>query len=202
MANTIYRAIVRQQLNDQLVMNVMHFKAVGATDTAQDLAQHIDAFITASWASRVCQALKFNSIEVVPIVPYGASAFGMPCTTLSGTAALAAMPGNVALVLTLKTAKLGRSFQGRIYVAGTATIAYEFGVVSNGALPGYLGFAADLLAVFGENSTEDHYQLGVWSEKNGGQGAAAIPAGFTPVNQIRVNRVPATQRRRRVGVGA
>lgn len=197
----IYQVRIRQQLHAQLVLNTLFFRAETADGSAELLAESVDAFLTASWTTKVSSEVKFNFIEVQPIVPFGSVGFGRIPTRASGTAPVSAAPGTIARVLSLRSGLVGRSKNGRVYIAGAASAELVGGVWTAAELAQSTSLAAEMLAVWGPNANTPTFRLGVWSRRLGGYGAVAAAVGFAPVVSIRTSTIPGAMYSRKVSVG-
>lgn len=115
-------------------------------------------------------------VGVAPVVP--------------GTEANESMSNNVALVISLKTAKTGRSFQGRVYLAGIT----EFDVTANNILVAKAANLAGDYAQLDTDLTAENATLVVASFQTAGE--PRVEGVATPVESFVVNTRVDTQRRR------
>lgn len=109
------------------------------------------------------------------------------------------LPPQVSAVITWKTGKIGRSYNGRTFCWPAGESGQNRGSISS-AYNTYLSDFADIAMNFGPGITYGEWQMGVLSQYHAGE-KRDTPL-FTPVTQYIVRPVLCSQRRRRSGVGA
>lgn len=107
-----------------------------------------------------------------------------------GAAQVESMSNNVALVMSLRTARIGRSYRGRIYIPGIPENAVTGNTLTTQAATDYAAAAAGLLTRFNTGVQ----QLVVASYQN--QGVPRTVAVATPIQATIVGTRVDTQRRR------
>jgi hypothetical protein len=155
------------------IQNTLGVKFVTGAATATDgaaLLTAIDAYISASgWMANLCPNTGLDNLEIIDLT----SISGWTSTLtegLTGTHAAGQVQAQVAMVITLTTAKRGRSFRGRNYVGGLPAAAL--------ASPGTWGSV----------------EIGVWEGLYSGLQAAIAAAGWTLVVLSRqLNNLPRTE---------
>lgn len=123
--------------------------------------------------------------------------------SVTGTDASNAMPPQVALVASLRTGIAGRSYRGRLYLAGLCEANNE-GIPVAAAVSAIQTYFDDLVASIGSGGASSDYEWGVWSKKLGFTAPSTynLAAGWHPVTSVVVRSIWNTQRRRATGVGA
>lgn len=199
-----YRATIIGQCLGQMMVNTFAFRDRGAApvEPLPGLFARVDAWITSHYRTLHVPARTFTLLDVrelgspVPLV------YQLPPTSTQGTAAGQPTNPAEAVVLTLKSVYASRRRTGRIYLGGFPTDAVVQGQLGDfwrtTTLP---NFAAGTMGLFGPAGTEP-YQLGIWSDTQYAATPGQPDQAFTPVAQIRINRITGAQRRRRIGVGA
>lgn len=182
------------------VENVLHFEPDTPPSLALmgELAAHLVTWWNANIKPLCAPQLQLNSLkltdlstEFAPVLNYNT---GLP---LVGTSATATLPNNVAFVVTKRTALRGRSYRGRIYVAGLTEGAVTGSVVAASVVTAYLN-AYNLIKSF--STAGAAWTMQVVSRHQGGvpliNGIATDVTGFTS------DGVVDSQRRRLPGRGA
>lgn len=115
-----------------LAMNVLHFRRTGGYDlpTLSGLAQNVIDWWSLDMQTMTVQYVSLDSVEATDIaVDNGVQVVATDGLPLNGTILGDAMPMNVSLVGTFKTAQSGRSFRGRMYFVGLD----ESSTINNGS---------------------------------------------------------------------
>lgn len=104
----------------------------------------------ANWApmiARMAPSVSFVGIEIQDLQQAGNPIFRSTGTAIAGTSAGIALPDEVALVLTLRTARVGRQWRGRLYQPGwTSTDLGSGGVAATAAINALTGYAGCVIA--------------------------------------------------------
>lgn len=135
-ANTI-QANLRLQFDDQEVENVLHFRTAGAPSAA-DLAAVAEG-VEDWWVTNMpplCPAtVVYRETYAVDITSQNGGVFtAAGGAGTAGTNVSPALPNNVTIAISLRTAFRGRSFRGRIYHIGMC----ESFVTDNAVVPNIL----------------------------------------------------------------
>jgi hypothetical protein len=114
--------------------NVLYGRYSGgyAGSTAQCNSIALALTTGATWtalAGFLATSTQFVAVTVRDVNTAGAALIGSSITGVPGTSASPALPNEVALAVTERTAKAGRGFRGRFYVPGYATNALGAGNV-------------------------------------------------------------------------
>jgi hypothetical protein len=111
-------------LNAQLGVNVLHGIAAGGTVVNQALANTLGTSIKSAFTTNLAPHMNSNTaltkVGVRDIRAANLPEFLDVATGVGGVAVGDALPSNVALCLTLRTASSGKSFRGRAYIGGWA----------------------------------------------------------------------------------
>lgn len=200
----VFRLVLRQQLFNQEVENVLHFGDNRLIGTSQGLAENFDAFLTTYWSAVQTEQLKYTMIRVQKVSPADEVVFEMTPSRLTGQMASAPGSANLAVVYSLRSNTTNRRRNGRIFLPGTRVISMDTeGRLPISERPLHATMAAALLSEFSDNPITSAFQIGVYSK--------AIPPGmpggprdmlFTHPALIKVNTLMGVQRRRQVGVGS
>jgi hypothetical protein len=136
--------------NDRLATNVLHaFLDTGAT-IPTGLADTLFAGISTSGAFTalavyLSDATLFTSIDVKDLRVAGGTISESTGVAVAGTDTTNALPEEVALAVTLRTAFSGRAFRGRTYLAGFGTAAIDAtGHAVTGLVTAAQGFMQDV----------------------------------------------------------
>lgn len=207
----IYQVTVRGSLEGQDVFNVWHFKCVGTTDDveARLILIFIQCFI-ANLLPVLVNTYTLNDVlwkKIFPIL--GVEHITDPPGANQGQADAEAEPSFVSALLSMRTARGGRSFRGRKYIAGIAeqNTLGSFIITegpNNVLWTALLNFAACVVGAFVHPDPaggSNIWDVGVFSRKLGGSTFPVNPAGFTAVVSITPDRELATTRSRKVGRG-
>lgn len=198
--NTL-RAVLNITSNGQICNNILHYQiplGVTAADMT-DLGTGLGATWTSAIRALVPTTCVLTSIDVIDLGENPqASVNVIKSTGGTGTNVSPAMPNNVTCVATLRTAKRGRSFRGRIYHVGLT----EADVTGDSLVP---GTAASL--------ESGYSQFRNVTLASSGKVAGLVVASFvadgnprafgvvTPVTTVQVNLFVDSQRRRLTGRG-
>lgn len=100
-------------------------------------------------------------------------------------------PGTTASVIKLSTGTGGRHGRGRIFFAGPASDAFQFGIHQATFSGQAAGFLATLMARYGPGGTSN-LRLSILNRSNN---------TLIPVTGMQLRTVPGVQRRRNIGIG-
>jgi hypothetical protein len=194
------QVVLNQTLNGQQVRNVLHFFYSGAIDAdgRQDIADYIRSSIVASQHHQSCvEDWSLDSVSIRDATTTGPYAL-VPFTggPLVGTAVGSETISQVAMLVTLINSGLTPPTRGRIYLAGV-----QFAnLVDGGTWPNsQLDRAETLANSWISDTTGDSETISLRIASRNPDGTANV---LNVVDNIIVRSNPATQRRRRIGVGA
>jgi len=201
--NAIYRVTFQQELFQQKIENILHFRSNGVLDDEADLADHFDAFVTASWKDLQTAQVKYKNIKVSRADGGGDLVAEKVPTQPAGALEGFAQPVHVAMVLSIRSNTTNRRKNGRIYISGTTNHAVtEEGRVHATPRAAGTAFGAALMAAFSGLPTLDAYTFGVYSKPMPATETKPAREGlFTAPELIRVSATYGSQRRRNIGIG-
>lgn len=131
------------------VVNVLAARKTAGTTITQTLANTVGAAIKAAWTNRI-GALCGSNTSLVRVGLRDLTAANQPefldtGAPVSGVLASEGLPPQTALCVTLRTAKSGKSFRGRVYVWGfTENENTATGVASTAAVNAATAFITDI----------------------------------------------------------
>lgn len=153
-------------VDSQEVVNVLHYKYTGASQTGAQL----DAFITAWRTAHMAQWLAvhgsgyvLNTIIATDISSLtGATATQFLTTGNVGTGGAACPPNNVAIAVSWRTGLVGRRNRGRTFLGGLSSNQFSGDVVTGGGVSAIGTLATALIA----QTFTGGYDFGVTSLKD------------------------------------
>ena len=186
-------------IQGQKCENVLHYAGfnVGDPGTLQALCDSALASWGQTMKGQQSENLTLVSIKATDLTSQDGATFEYTTDLPQpGSAAGEMLPFNCALVLSLKTAKRGRSYRGRVYVPGLVETQQASSIWTAGTLTAFQSWYTywDYLDVSGEP-----YALGVVSRFH--NGAPRTTGVFENVTSVVVNNVVGSQRRRLPGRG-
>lgn len=194
-------------------VNSFYFKMKSASDPADTIGAFLrDEFINNYKA--VCTTdLSWDRIECrrLSLPPIGSDF--VTSFPIAGAGTAVCKDYRAAGVVTLRTASLGRSYRGRLYLPAPDPDQYTQGQFQSGWISGVGTIFDDILAAVGVGGSNTDLLWGVWSRVlgevytsdpalEGGKRLTGynLAAGFQPITGIQVQKNVATQRRRGFGV--
>lgn len=188
-----FRVALEYQIFGKVVVNIYHGTTTDPITTIKlfSIADLYEAWFNTSLASAVTADLKLASITVLNLdIPNGEKVTNVLVPISPGTRVGEALPSNVALVASFATAKTGRSFRGRSYLAGLSEndvsgVGVDT-VFAAGIVTAFLAMITDLAVIDCELVVASYQSLGVPRA----EGIA------TPVDSVSCNQRVDTQRRR------
>ncbi len=187
------RVALEYQVYGKVVVNVYHVTTSDPITTIKlfDIADVFENWFNISQKSAVAADISLVAITALNLdEDNGEKITSVISPAIPGTRAGTAVSNNVALVASLKTAKTGRSFRGRSYIAGLS----EADVNGNGV---DTVFAAGIVTAYTQLMTDlfaSPATLVVASFQSGG--VPRIVGEATFVDSVSVNLRVDTQRRR------
>lgn len=109
------------RLYNQVVENVYHVEAPGGVDAValDDCKNQMAGWVTGNYMPLMSSDLVFTGLVVTNLSAEGGSQVTFEQVGgLPGTIGSAAEPGNVSFCVSQRTARIGRAYRGRKYVAG------------------------------------------------------------------------------------
>lgn len=199
-APNIAKVIVKHTCQGQDILNMFHFSKPTAINQSDldGLASDVSNLWIANIMPLVSNQLVLTEVDAVDLTTQsGPESQFIVNPTVPGTLTSPMLPSNVALVLTKRTAKRGRSYRGRTYIAG-ATQAEESGPLEIGTatLSSFLTAITTVLT----DSTLAPFVAGVLSYfLNGVPRSTGV---LEPITAVSANTQWDSQRRRLFGRGA
>jgi hypothetical protein len=204
-ANTL-KVLVHWLLNGRPELNVLHAEYTLAGPLNPNIANTIFDHVlnSAQWTTFrafLTPNITLAGVEVIDI--RSPDNPGVPSTSggQAGTAVSLELPPQVSLVITLRTAKTGRSHRGRVYTFGyTASALADTGLAAAPVLPAAAGFVTAFqegIAVAGGTLAIRSAALPERPAKPGGM-LPAKPYEITPVTVIQARDAIWDTNRRRV----
>ena len=125
-------------LNANLAMNVLGLTPTGAVTVNQALAETVGSMVKAAWTAQIGPHAT-NKVSLVRVGIRDLRVANLPEFKDTGNAVTGvatgtdSLPGFVAVCITLRTAKSGKSFRGRSYVPGFAELDNDLNGLSTNA---------------------------------------------------------------------
>lgn len=194
-APNIVETFVRQELFGEEVGNVLHWdvSSLSSEGRVELVAETLAGLLVEHVVPSMCNVWRLLSVKARDLTTDDAAIFeysgSLPAT---GARNVASAPGNVALVLTKRTAFAGRTRRGRLYIPGVEPDATDSNLAA-GAWAAAITSA--WLNVFADMVTDIDAVPVVLSKFTGGLPRSAAVATSVTSLQKRNNRVD-TQRRR------
>lgn len=121
----VAEVVVHGTLDGENVYNVLHFKQTPATAWSAAALTTLATAVRAAWVTYILATVNvsYSVLEVSArdLDHEGGESGVAPISTATPGAILGdCLPNNVAVVCTLRTARVGRSYRGRMYIAGIA----------------------------------------------------------------------------------
>lgn len=121
----------------EICINVLNFSATAAVVVNAAFANlvggHIRAAFTAQWASHCATTTTLSKVGVRDLRVPNMPEFQDTAAASAGIGTSDGLPSTNAVCVTLRTAKAGRSFRGRVYVPGAAEVENTAGGVQSTA---------------------------------------------------------------------
>lgn len=204
----VYRISTEGTVGVNPVISTMHIKMKSSADPVPT----IGAYLTTNLIT-LLQAHQSNQYEITKLAIRRLSVpqIGGDYTTgypLTGSDSNPISDIRSSLVASLRTATLGRSYRGRMFLGGFPADDLNFGTWSSTLVSAVATIYDDLVAGIGASGASSDLEWGVWSRKLGdippppGKPITGynLTAGFQPITFTQVDSIGYTQRRRGVGV--
>jgi len=193
-AARVSRLVIQWTVTGKVISNVLHVRSQAEPDPSELAA--IAAEVISWWDAGGAKAQFSNNVALTAVEVTSTNVTppiqvidvtGLP---ISGTIANAVLPLNVAVVASLRTGNIGRSYRGRIYLppppeSGVTGITLEAATQA-----GLLAVVEGLI----DQLANINVAVGVLSCVQ--EGVSIDPGVFTPVQSVIVNTRVDTQRRR------
>jgi hypothetical protein len=196
----IYQYTFIQQLEQQILETVIHFRAITALPILP--AAHVavaSSFLT-ELARMQVTSCTYPSVRVKQMTPLAFDQLILAPTVASGTINEGPQNNQISLVITKRTGVAGPTHRGRMYVGGFP-LGWGINFLFGGAPATATGTACgNLLAKFQEGGTDPTMVAGMYSKEIGGSTPFTV-AGWQPITKWEAQLLFGVQRRRRIGVG-
>jgi hypothetical protein len=122
---------------DPFALNILHFRNTGNAAITQANADAIDGQVKAAFGSSALTGQYYSGVALASVSTRNLAASTNPWfigsgAPVSGTGVGKPLPAATSFVVTLRTGQRGRSFNGRVYLAGWAEVAND---TTGGATP-------------------------------------------------------------------
>lgn len=199
--NETVQAEVRMLLDDQKIENTLYFHKIGGFDVSAGvaLANALLLWWTEEFRVQISNEVALREIYLTELSSIDSWTWTQAAPTPApvGSQNLPATPSNVALCVSFRTAKRGRSYRGRNYIAGIPRDNVSSNEVSAGAATGLVSAYNSLMDL----ATDAGGQWVVVSRyHNNAPRAAGVHQAITSV--VIVDRTVDSQRRRLPGRGS
>lgn len=205
--NTVQVRLFWTLPNGKTVYNVMHGSVAGGFTATSTVAEAIFTAIKAaagwtSWKARVNTGVSLAGVDLRDMRAANLPIVASTSAASPGTGAGTALPPGDALVVTLRTANVGRGFRGRVYLPGLDSSALAAGGV---AAAGTVADATSFVTAVQSALTGQSITLGIGQPARqaytGKTGAAHVAraAGIAPVTSIVTRNNIIDHQRRRAG---
>ncbi len=202
MANNVYRVTVLGTIFGNQVQNVLHFIPSGVIGTdVQAMASEIQTGWCTLLKPSFSGDIKWHGCIIQELARPLTVATTVNWTPIQGNLTTNGAPPQIALCMSLTSNLAGKSYRGRIYISGLQGGNTLLGVFTDAAKTNYQNMINTLKARYligGANFSG--MELRIFSRKRYATGLDSVQASVSVAN-ISYNSVPATQRRRRHGVG-
>lgn len=200
---SVARLVSFGTLDGQLISNVTYWERAGDIilwdeDALNALCEQYADWLNLSLMPLLSNSYSVNQLQATVMKADGAAqATFTPSTPITGDNVSPALPNSVAACATISTGLAGRSYRGRIYVAGLCEDMVGLSRLNTEAVSDLNASLGDLITAEGFSP----FTLGVYSKVSGGVKRAA--GVFTPATQVALrDNVIDSQRRRLPGRGA
>lgn len=164
----IIRADVNQRLQNEPLVNVLHFRPrSGSVDIV--LLEELATTLLAAWQDNIMR-VQSNDLSLISIVTTnigieGGSQVQRPLQNPpTGLINARSMPANVAICATLRTPRVGRSYRGRMYLASPTETQVDGNFLEPVSLALWNGAVEGLFATFNDSSS--NFDMVVLSRQN------------------------------------
>lgn len=199
---SVVRLTAEGSLAGQLVTNVTYWERAGDiilwdVGAMQGLAEAYAAWLEDSLALVQSAQMEWSRVIVTQMKEEGPlQYYHVPAAPIPGVLTDEALPNSIAACATISTGLGGRSYRGRIYVAGLTDVQVQGNLISDAARIAINNSVGDLVTA----EAFTNYTLGVYSRySNNAPRAAGV---FTPATGVALrDNIVDTQRRRLPGRG-
>lgn len=205
--NSIYRVRTRGTLRGQRIEWGVHIQQVLASGGPADLAGSWVASVMPLVDAATSQEINWDDVLVSDTATAGSEQQILPLTQPHpGLVTGDCLPGQNAVVVSLRSGVKGRRRRGRFFLPGVSEANQANGLVTGSQLTAITALADGLRTHYGPTGSEASYRLVVYSPPTPPFKAPKPPPVHTdtlvtPVVALPVDPVIRTQRRRTIGVG-
>ena len=193
-------------------LNVFHGNVTAAGPLNPSIGETLFAALKGSsgavrWLANLPTSTVFDGVDVRDLRSPNNPLLSSTSAAVPGTSATGALPPQVAIAMTLRTAQAGRQFRGRIYFGGLAAVCDDTtGHIATGPSGDLLAWFNDIFTTLNANGMPmciGQKEL-LARPGHGGTTLPHRPAAAVPVTSYLVrNNIFDTQRRRsRPGIGS
>lgn len=191
----------------QQVVATWHFYFKSGVATLAALLSQLEASTTTfrdMMIGSLSSNLSWNELQGTMLIPYGAATQIIAISpTWTGSDVSMPGPAQTAIVVSKRTAFIGRARRGRMYLPGVCFNIQQGGSSLTAAfLATKQGQVNAFGAEYGQGGINADYEANVWSRTLAGPTPPFNPNGAAPLNTAVVRTILRTQRRRQLGVGA
>ena len=206
-ANTIQVRLIWSLPNGKTVYNVLHGSVAGGFSATTAVADAIFTALKANagwtaWRARLSTGVSLTGIDLRDLRTANMPIVQSTTAAAAGTGATGALPPGDALVVTLRTALVGRGSRGRVYLPGLDFSALAAGgVAAAGTVTDSQGFITGVQTVLTASAVTLAIANPARQAYTGSTGAAhaARPAGILPITGIVCRNNIIDHQRRRAG---
>lgn len=199
----VARLVSFGSLDGQLISNVTYWGRAGEAVVWDEtsllaLCEAYGAWLTGSLMPLLANSYTVSQLQATQMKADGAAqANFVPVSPIVGGNVNPALPNSVAACVTISTGLSGRSFRGRMYIAGLTESMAAMSRINAADVADINGAVSDLVT----NEVFAAFNLGVYSKVHAGQ--KRLTGLFTPATGVALrDNVIDSQRRRLPGRGA
>lgn len=200
---SVYELAINGMCLSNQIVNTFGFvqKSTTAGFLGAGLITDWNTNMKAPWLAMIDGQYYIDVYRVTDVVPAIAARAELYLTAANvGTAGVATAPNTVAAVLSWSTARSGRSYRGRTYVAPVPGTYHSRNTVVTAGITAYNAFISAFLARYGPAGSSTDFQAAIISRVQNGVELTQPVA--TPITAGTLRLTLGTQRRRRLGVGS
>lgn len=201
--NDVFRLSARGEYQGQDIVNVWYYVQTNIVQVGGDEELLFNAWqneVQDNYVAAHPSAWFLIDVRIQKVFPNpdGAPFLFIPTPPVQGGQAGSPMPGQVALIFTLRTLRPGRRGRGRTYFAPLAEADFDGGILNDPPPAHYTALANDFIGEI-TSAGGRGYQMVVFSSTGESE---AEPQPWSLVQLVNLQQIVGTQRRRRIGVGS